>query len=127
MGSPPTSVDDALRAAVRAELDAFFEEKIKPLFEASRTDVTDGRQVRSEAPMYVSTADAAKMVGVSVATIQAWVRANRLRGHKAGRLLRFKVEDLQAFMTRAAPGEVVDLDAAARRIMLGGRRRSPSR
>jgi excisionase family DNA binding protein len=117
-------LDDALRAAIRAELNTLFEERLKPLLEAQQ--ITSAR-IRPDARLYVSTAEAAKMIGVSVCTVQAWVRQNRLRGYKAGRLLRIKVEDLQVFMTRAVPSEFIDLDAAARRIMLRGGRRPPSR
>jgi excisionase family DNA binding protein len=119
----PSLLDEALRAAIRAELDALFEEKLKPLLE-DRPNVA-APTVRG--PLYVSTTDAAKIVGVTVGTIQAWVRQDRLRGYRAGRLLRIKVEDLHAFMTRAPAGEVVDLEAVAQRIMLAGGRRSPSR
>jgi excisionase family DNA binding protein len=98
MGSASTSLEEALRAAIRAELNALFEERIRPLLEARQPDAT---QVRAGVPMYASTADAAKMVGVSPGTVQAWVREHRLRGHKAGRLLRIKIQDLQAFMTQA--------------------------
>lgn len=120
-----TLLDDAIRAVIRAELNDFFEEKLKPLLEARQQ--AQATKVLHEGALYVSTTQAAKMVGVSVGTIQAWVRSNRLPAHKAGRLLRIKVEDLEAFMTRAVRGEVIDLDAAARRIMLGGRRRPTSR
>jgi excisionase family DNA binding protein len=116
-------LDDALRAAIRAELNTLFEEKLKPLLEAQQITST---RIRLDAPLYVSTAEAAKMIGVSVCTVQAWVRQNRLRGYKAGRLLRIRVDDLEAFISRAPTGEVIDLDAAARRIMLRGGRRPPS-
>jgi len=79
----PPSVDEALRAAIRAELNMLFEEKLKPLIEPRQIEAM---QV-SATPLFVSTAEAAKMVGVSVGTVQACVRANRLPGYKAGRLL----------------------------------------
>jgi excisionase family DNA binding protein len=117
-------LDDALRAAIRAELDTLFEEKLKPLLEARPIPST---QIRPDAPLYVSSAEAARMIGVSLCTVQAWVRQNRLRAYKAGRLLRIRVDDLEAFISRAPRGEVIDLDEAARRIMLRGGRRPPSR
>lgn len=116
-------LDDALRAAIRAELNTLFEEKLKPLLLAQPITST---QIRLDTPLYVSTAEAAKMIGVSVCTVQAWVRQNRLRAYKAGRVLRIRVDDLEAFISRAPRGELIDLDAAARRIMLRGERRPPS-
>jgi excisionase family DNA binding protein len=116
-----TTVDDAMRAAIRDELNALFEEKIKPLLESHRPPAP------VEVPVYISTADAARRIGVTVATVQSWVRENRLRGHRAGRLLRIKVEDLHEFMNRATPPEDVDLDAVGRRILLRRRRRGSSR
>jgi excisionase family DNA binding protein len=117
-------LDDALRTAIRAELNTLFDEKIRPLLEARSTNTTP---VRNDAPLYVSPAQAAKMVAVTAGTIQAWVRTKQLRGYKAGRLLRIKVEDLHEFMKSATVGEVIDLDAAASRIMSGGTRRPRSR
>ncbi len=116
-------LDDALRGAIRAELNTLFEEKIRPLLEAPSPKTAPAR---IDAPLYVSPAEAAKMVGVTAGTVQAWVRTKQLRGYKAGRLLRIKVEDLHEFMNRSVAGEVIDLDAAARRIMLGRMRRPRS-
>jgi excisionase family DNA binding protein len=116
-----TTLDDALRAAIRDELNALFEEKIKPLLERH------GPPTPAEVPVFISTADAARRIGVTVATVQSWVRENRLRGHRAGRLLRIKVDDIHEFMNRATPPEDVDIDAVARRIMSRRRRRGPLR
>jgi hypothetical protein len=55
----PPSVDEALRAAIRAELNMLFEEKLKPLIEPRQIEAM---QV-SATPLFVSTVEAAKMVG----------------------------------------------------------------
>jgi excisionase family DNA binding protein len=116
--APPPLPVDGVRDAVR--------EETRELRELLRELVTDPR-LRDRAaggtgePRYLNPSEAARMAGVQVQTIQRWVRAGRLRGHSAGRVLRIRLDDLQAFLARGpSSGERVsdaDLDARAAAIL----------
>jgi len=46
----------------------------------------------------VNAVEAAKVLGVSVWTIRQWTSMRKLPFHKIGRLTRFKMSDLEAFI-----------------------------
>ena len=47
---------------------------------------------------YVSVTDAAKIASVQGQTIRSWIRSGRLVGYKAGRVVRVRRSDLEAFL-----------------------------
>lgn len=71
----------------------------------------------------LSTTAAASHAGVTPGTIRSWVKSGKLRGYRAGRLLRIRLGDLEDLLASGRAGNVVDLDAEARRILAGARRR----
>ena len=108
------SLDEAIRAAVR---------------EAVREELLALRAVQRAAPPapppsattdgYVSTAEAAQIADVRPATVRTWIRQGHLRGHRAGRLVRVRLDELRAYLARATNDRegVIDLDARARDIL----------
>lgn len=46
----------------------------------------------------LSPDDVARMLGVKTKTVSDWLRAGRLRGHKAGRLWRVYRQDVERFL-----------------------------
>jgi len=57
---------------------------------------------------YVSVSEAAKIASVQGQTIRSWIRSGRLAGYKAGRVVRVRRSDLEAFL---ATGPVAAGDA----------------
>jgi excisionase family DNA binding protein len=109
-------IRDATKLALRDELPAIIREHLKPLLE---------RQERSaERGEALSTVAVASYAGVSPATVREWVSSGQLRAQRAGRLLRVRRSDLDAFLARSSPrGEgVIDLSARAREILSSARR-----
>jgi excisionase family DNA binding protein len=78
-----------------------------------------GKQPAS-AGEFVSVAKAAQIAAVSTQTIRAWVRAGRLMEYKAGRVLRVRRSDLEAFLatgpTPSASARLSPEDLADRRF-----------
>jgi excisionase family DNA binding protein len=48
----------------------------------------------------LSAVEAAKVLGVSAWTIRQWSSQRKLRFYKVGRLTKYKVSDLEAFLER---------------------------
>lgn len=120
--TPPNgTVEDVLtslvRTVVRQELAYFFDATVKPILQCG----TSKRLIDSDT--LISTEVAATRVGVSAPTIRAWVKSGKMSGHRAGRLVRIKVSELELFLASGGAANVVDLDAETRRILGGGRRR----
>ena len=69
---------------------------------------------------FVSVAEAAQIAAVSAQTIRVWVRAGRLREYKAGRVLRVRRSELEAFLgtgsTQNASARLSPEDLADRRF-----------
>lgn len=65
---------------------------------------------------YLSTREAADTARVAPGTVRRWIREGRLTGQHAGRTIRVKRSDLEAFL-RSGPGPSNDLspEALARR------------
>lgn len=49
---------------------------------------------------YVRLPDAANLLCVSPHTLRKWVQQNRIAAHKAGRVLLFRVVDVQAIIQK---------------------------
>lgn len=52
---------------------------------------------------YLSTHDAAELADVAVGTIRRWVRAGKLRDHRAGRRVRVSRADLHRLLREGVP------------------------
>jgi excisionase family DNA binding protein len=111
-GALRTLISEEVRRAVREELE---------------------RKPRSpESLTMVSVAEAARLCSVAPQTIRAWGRAGRLTLHRAGRVWRVRVADLEALLvaggpqdregTDLSPEEFADRDFVRRR-----RRKLPQR
>lgn len=109
-------IREATKLAIRDEVPAILREHIKQLVERDERATDRGAAL--------STVDAAEYVGVSPATIREWVNAGQLRAQRAGRVLKVRRGDLDAFLARAAPrGDgVIDLSERAREILSGHKR-----
>lgn len=78
----------------------------------------------ADAPVFVSTEQAAQIAGVHVATIRDWIHRGLLRDHRAGRLLRVDRAELVAMMANAKSDSPapVNLDERAEEILARPRR-----
>lgn len=67
---------------------------------------------------YASADEAAAIAGVRPQTVRRWIGRGLLRGHRAGRLLRVRVDELRTFLaTNAArPTDPPDDELLARRL-----------
>lgn len=113
-----TLVRDATKLAIRDELPAIIREHLARLEEAREA-------VRSAASdPALSTKAAARHAGVSEPTIRSWAVSGQLRAIRAGRVIKVRRSDLDAFLARSSPrGEgVIDLSARAREILSSARR-----
>lgn len=107
--STGASVDDAIRAVVR--------EAITREMRQSLPAVAQPAAVASVAE-YVSADRAAQIAGVRPATIREWVSQKRLPGHRAGRLLRIRTDELHCFLSGGSEkASVVDIEARRRRAL----------
>lgn len=67
---------------------------------------------------YVDAIEAAAIAGVKPQTVRRWIARGELRGHRAGRLLRVRVDELRAFLASSpasGPAEPDD-ELLARRL-----------
>jgi hypothetical protein len=60
---------------------------------------------------FVSVCEAARISSVSPQAIRAWMRAGRLIGYKAGRVLRVRWVEIESFLA-ASPSPVPTTDAS---------------
>ena len=113
----PASIDAALRALLRDVVRDVVREELAGLTAPAVAPPPPGL------PLYLTAEQAAEIAGVAEKTVRGWVRAGKLRGHWAGRLLRIERTDLEHFMRTGVttPGESGDVDGLAARIL--GRRR----
>jgi excisionase family DNA binding protein len=110
-------IREAAKLAIRDEGPAILREQLKQLVDRRADPPADSDQ-------RLSTNGAARYAGVSTATIREWASSGRLRSQRAGRVLRFRKSDLDAFLSRAEPrGEgVIDLSERAREILSQSKR-----
>jgi excisionase family DNA binding protein len=105
-----------------------FETEIRGILrEEIRSALRDMLPTAAPAPKapaaYLSTREAAELVGVRPETVREWVASGDLPPHGAGKVLRVRRDQLEAFMAssrRRATAEV-DLDQRARDIIAGRR------
>jgi excisionase family DNA binding protein len=75
---------------------------------------------------YLTVADAATIAGVSAATVRGWMHEGDLPSQRAGRFLRVKRSDLEAFMHggKSPAADSDDLDDLAEQLLSRGRRKA---
>ncbi len=66
--------------------------------------------------VYLSVVKAAEVADVAPGTIRAWIRKRRLPARRAGRVLRIRREDLDAFLERCARGDLAARAEEIRRV-----------
>ena len=121
------SLDGAIRDFIRAVV-----EELRPVvLEDLRRLLREERPGQMPAPIdggavqeiFVSAARAAEVAGVQPAAVRRWISHGDLPSHRAGRLIRVRLDDLRAFLSRPSDrrddAEVVDLDRRAQNILRG--------
>src|SRR5262245_21117176 len=113
-----TSLRNVIRDVVKDEVRAVVREELR----AVRPALVDPIAAEAE---YLTIDRAAEMAGVRPPTVRSWVERGDLPGHRAGRLLRVKSQELQAFMARGpvCRNPALDLDSRAEAILAKGRAR----
>lgn len=102
------SVDEAIRAVVR---DAITREMRQTVKATSQSTLVTSAE-------YVSADRAAEIAGVRSATVRQWVSGGKLPGHRAGRLLRIRTDDLHRFLSGGRDTTtVVDIETRRRRAL----------
>jgi excisionase family DNA binding protein len=106
-------IRDAAKLAIRDEMPAILREHLARA-DAMRELV---RPAARDEPF--STRAAASYAGVSEPTIRAWAASGQLRTVRAGRVIKVRRSDLDAFLARSTPrdGDVIDLSVRAREIL----------
>jgi excisionase family DNA binding protein len=103
-------MDTAIKEAVREVMN----EQMERLREALAS--APGRRATDE---FWPVRRAAQVAGVSPATVRGWIQSKRLRSYGAGRVLRIRRSEFEAFLTSMAksPSEPVDVDERVRAIL----------
>ena len=102
-------------ATLRAELPDALKAALNGTAQASRAAVAD--------ELYLSPQRAAEIVGVTAASIRSWVEHGQIKGYRAGRLTRARLDELRAYLARPPERpEPVDIEARAREILRSTRK-----
>jgi excisionase family DNA binding protein len=91
-----TTLDASIRDLLRDVLREVVREELRERRNASPAPLTEDS--------YVSVTKAARIADVAPGTIRAWIRAGRLTGKHAGRVLRISRMELERFMRSEATG-----------------------
>lgn len=111
------SVEETIREAVREALRSELPELVRAVREAVGARAAGGE--------YLTTAEAATVAKVDQDTVGEWIRAGKLPRHRAGRELRVRRDELEAFMAgRLIVAVVSDEDLEERAAAIVARRRS---
>lgn len=94
------TLDDQLRAMIA---------------DAVRAEVAKQLAAAREPDEYLSTAEAARLAGVAAGTVRRWIREGRLAEHRAGRVVRVRRADLEAFLRDGRRDRADEPEAAALR------------
>lgn len=121
------SLDAALRDVVRAILEELrpvvLEDLRRLLREEHGTHVPPANSGTGVQEIFVSAARAAEVAGVQPAAVRSWIAHGKLPSHRAGRLIRVRLDDLRAFLSRSSDrrddAEVINLDRRAQNILRG--------
>lgn len=97
-------VREVVREEVRAALDEQRPEEAEP--------------APDREPRYLTAREAARIASVRPETVRGWVARGELPDHRAGRLLRVRLDQLQAYLARARrPRGGMDEDERVRHIL----------
>lgn len=80
----------------------------------------DERMEEYRLPKYLSTKAAAAVASVTPPTIRKWVNDGGLPAFWAGGAMRIRLADLEAYLGRKSPKNVIDMDARVREMMSNG-------
>ncbi len=111
--------EDAFRNMLRDEMRSVVREEVREALRVESTKDHGGSDGAAH-DEYLSTAEAARYAGVSGKTIRCWIHEGKLRGYRAGRLLRIKRGELDVLMGAPAPTTSEQVDDIAQRILKGG-------
>ena len=105
------TIEDAIQAAV--------EKRLEPLVAKLEAVLAQFGGGPSD---YLTAKEAAKMAGVTPATVRGWLKAGDLAGHGRGRVLRIRRSELEAFLARPKQIPAVDHHAKALELLRANRR-----
>ena len=91
------ALDDALRELVRDELRNVLRSELPALLTGCGGAAIQGQ----DTPRYLTTDETAKIANVNPETVREWVRAGTLHEHRAGRLLRIRLDELERYLSRS--------------------------
>ena len=91
-----TAIDAALRELVCEAVREVVRAEVLPRLQAMP-------QGRGDPSRYLNTDQAAEVAGVKPDTIRDWLKSGRLAGHHAGRHLRVRLDQLEAFLAAGTP------------------------
>ncbi len=119
----PRSFEDVLREIVRLalhdEVMALLRAELPAALRAALGPSSPRSPEAAPTTVYVTAPRAAEIAGVRPATIRSWVVSGELRGHHAGRLLRIRLDELDAYLARQREKakQTLDLDQRARELL----------
>lgn len=99
-----SNLDEAFRVWIR---DAIRDE-MRDLPRQLASLLDEGRAARSASPTYLTAEEVAELAKVRPQTVRSWVSSKALPGHYAGRKLRIRLDELEAFMQRDSERQVPD-------------------
>ena len=114
--TPESQLLDLVREALQEELEKF---QAKLIADINRC----GHSQPTALPRYLAPEQAAGIAGVRSETVRTWIRKGELPGHQAGRLLRIRLDELEAYLSRGQRdwlgGPDEDSDGARVRSLVG--------
>lgn len=110
-------LDAAMRDLVREAVRDVVREEIVPL-------MARGRDRLDPQPRFLTVQQAANIAAVKPDTVRHWIKGGRLPEHRAGRHLRVRLDQLEAFMaTDRGVDSLTDSELDKRAAELVGRRK----
>lgn len=115
------TIEESLRAIFRDEVRGVVREELRAVLPSLSQD----KLVTIE---FLSTTQAAELIGVRAATIRAWIQQDKLKAYRAGRALRIQRDELLALMSsESANSNNVNIDERASSIVMAASRNSSER
>lgn len=115
------AISDIVRAIVEELRPVVLEDLRRVLREEHERRVPSFGSGTATEAVFVSTSRAAEVAGVQPAAVRNWIARGELPSHRAGRLIRVRLDELKAFLAcpseKRVGGEIVDLDIRARSIL----------
>lgn len=95
---------------------------LRSIVEETVRDTLRKERPPSEPERYLPVAEAARLASVTPATIRTWIDAKYLGRYRAGRELRVKASELDAYLARTDVGQSPDPEDVLRDRLESGRR-----